>query len=211
MNSFQKNKYTVIKNAISYELANFGYNYFHMKRDAVKFLYQKNWCPQNNLLGKWDGDPLAPNTYHVYADFFMETLLMKLLPIMEKTTGYELVPTYSYARIYETGADLKRHKDRPSCEMSTTMNLGGDLWPIYLEPNPDKGVYKEEGYFSENTAGVKVELSPGDMLIYHGCELEHWREPFTGKECGQVFLHYNRNNKEDNNLFDGRAMLGLPK
>jgi hypothetical protein len=25
------------------------------------------------------------------------------------------------------GAILKRHKDRPSCEISTTLNLGGDF------------------------------------------------------------------------------------
>ena len=30
------------------------------------------------------------------------------------------------------------------------------------------------------------------MLIYSGCDLEHWREEFTGKDCGQVFLHYNK-------------------
>jgi hypothetical protein len=57
----------------------------------------------------------------------METLLMKMLPIMKERTGLDLIPTYSYARVYEKGAILKRHKDRPSCEISTTLNLGGDL------------------------------------------------------------------------------------
>ena len=36
------NKYQVIKNAISYELANFIFNYFLLKRDAVKYMYQNN-------------------------------------------------------------------------------------------------------------------------------------------------------------------------
>ena len=35
--------------------------------------------------------------------------------------------------------NLKRHKDRFSCEISTTMNLGGDPWPIYLEPSGEVG------------------------------------------------------------------------
>ena len=40
--TFQTKKYQVIKNAISYELANFIYNYFLLKRDAVKFMYENN-------------------------------------------------------------------------------------------------------------------------------------------------------------------------
>ena len=50
------------------------------------------------------------------------------------------------------------------------------------------------------------------MLIYKGEELEHWREPFKGFECAQVFLHYNDMSKKNfkNNLFDNRMHLGLP-
>mgnify|MGYP000253223418 CR=1 FL=1 len=61
-------------------------------------------------------------------------------------------------------------------------------------------------------AGTKVLLEVGDMLVYSGCELEHWREPFDGNICGQVFLHYNHVNGPfaDKNRFDGRAKLGLP-
>lgn len=50
------------------------------------------------------------------------------------------------------------------------------------------------------------------MLIYKGCELEHWREPFQGYDCGQVFMHYNDEDGPfaDKNKWDGRPMLGLP-
>jgi hypothetical protein len=50
------------------------------------------------------------------------------------------------------------------------------------------------------------------MLMYQGCELEHWRETFTGKDCGQVFLHYNDSSGKNAkmNKFDGRPMIGLP-
>jgi hypothetical protein len=60
--------------------------------------------------------------------------------------------------------------------------------------------------------GTKVLLDVGDMLVYSGCELEHWREPFDGNICGQVFLHYNHVNGPfaEKNKFDGRPMLGLP-
>ena len=50
------------------------------------------------------------------------------------------------------------------------------------------------------------------MLVYRGNELEHWREPFDGENCGQVFLHYNNlaTKGSKQNLFDKRLHLGLP-
>ena len=51
------------------------------------------------------------------------------------------------------------------------------------------------------------------MLIYSGCELEHWRDPFQGNICSQVFLHYNHANGPfaKTNLYDKRPLLGIPK
>ena len=218
--SFQQTKYQVIKNAISYELANFCFNYFLLKRDAVKFMYEKNVIPQSDLWGTWQ-DKQVPGVYSHYADPVMETLLMKVLPVMKEQTGLDLVPTYSYTRVYEKGAILWRHKDRPSCEISTTINLGGDPWPIFLDPTGEDNILKS-GYGPRGeecevkpTAhkGVRVDLDPGDMLVYSGCDLEHWREPFEGNICHQVFLHYNHRNGPfaEENKFDKRPILGIPK
>ena len=208
------NKYQVIKNAISYELANFIFNYFLLKRDAVFFMYKNNITYDNGLLGTWR-DQQIPNTYSHYADPAMETLLMKVLPRMQQETGLELVPTYSYARIYKRGDILKRHKDRPSCEISTTLNLGGDPWSIFIDGTGSDNVIDEHNNIHKPNApkGTKVLLDVGDMLVYSGCDLEHWREPFEGNICGQVFLHYNHVNGKfaNKNKFDGRPMLGIPK
>jgi len=201
MNEFKKNKYQVIKKAISSELTDFIFNYFLLKKNAVHYMYSNNLIEENSLFGTWK-DQQVPNVYSHYADFVMETLLMKVMPIIKQQTNLNLTPTYSYARIYEKGSILKKHKDRPSCEISTTLNLGGDPWPIFIDPTGTNA-----------SLGVKVNLEPGDMLIYSGCELEHWREEFTGNICVQVFLHYNDINgkfKFTNN-YDNRPMLGLPK
>jgi hypothetical protein len=199
--SFQKTKYKVLRGAISKELASFVYAYFLKKRQVARFLFdQKYISPFTDYWGVWTDDQV-PNTYSHYGDTAMETLLEALRAKMEKETGYKLNETYSYARIYKTGDVLHRHKDRYSCEVSTTLHLGGEPWPIYLDPTGKKG-----------QAGIKVELQPGDMLIYSGCDLEHWREAFPGKDCAQVFLHYNDAKKKNakENKFDKRLFLGLP-
>jgi hypothetical protein len=142
----------------------------------------------------------------------METILLMSQPVLEKNTKLKLSPTYSYARIYQKGDILHKHKDRFSCEISATLNLGGDPWPIFIEPDSKIGVYVNDIYQSGTTKGLKVNLSPGDMLIYSGNILEHWREKFEGDECAQVFLHYNNIKTEEtsNNFFDGRPHIGLP-
>jgi hypothetical protein len=199
--SFKKNKYIILKSVINFELADFIYSYFLLKRKVSETLFNTKYIsPFTDYFGIWN-DQQVPNTYSHYSDIVMETLLLKVLSAMEKYTKLKLNPNYSYARIYKKGDVLHRHKDRFSCEISTTLHLGGDHWPIYLEPSGKEGL-----------KGVKVLLQPGDMLVYRGNELEHWREPFEGENCGQVFLHYNnietKGSKE--NIFDGRPHLGLP-
>ena len=193
--------YKIIKQAISQELAEFVYEYFLNKRTVARHLFDTRYIsPFTEYWGVWN-DEQIPETYSHYADVAMETLLVKLKPLMEKESGLKLNETYSYARIYKKGDVLERHKDRYSCEVSTTLNIWGDEWPIYLEPSGEEG--KE---------GTKIILNQGDMLIYKGCDVEHWREAFEGENCGQVFLHYNdaSDEKAEQNKYDGRPCLGLP-
>jgi len=215
MNMFKEHKYLIIRNAISFELANFAFNYFLMKRDATKFLHENNLVSKFTPgFGTWDDDQV-PNTYSLYGDPFMETLMMKVLPIMQKRTNMNLIPCYTYARIYKKGDILRRHRDRPSCEISTTLHLGGDLWPIFLDPTGQKTVIDEYKQIHKPNApqGISITLEVGDMLVYSGCDLEHWREPFEGDNCAQVFLHYNNIDGPfgTENKFDKRPLLGIPK
>jgi hypothetical protein len=200
---FKNKKYTVIRQAISKDLAVFVANYFSMQKQVYDTCREARYIsPFENIIGHYEGsDEQIPNTYSQYSNIAMETLMLKCQPKMEEVTGLKLYPAYTYARIYKKGDILKRHKDRFSCEISTTMNLGGDPWPIYLEPSGEI-----------DKKGIKVDLKPGDMLVYSGCELEHWRNKFKGKECIQVFLHYNncKTLGARDNMFDKRPHLGLP-
>ena len=200
---FKEKKYTVIKKAISFELANFAYNYLLLKREAVKWMQDNNYISEFTPgFGTWK-DKHIPNTYSIYSDMFMETLMMKVLPVMQQHTEMNLIPCYTYTRIYKKGDILKRHKDRPSCEISTTLHLGGEPWPIFLDPTG-----------ADNApTGISINLKVGDMLVYSGCDLEHWREPFEGDNCAQVFLHYNNIDGPfgTKNKFDHRPLLGISK
>ena len=217
MTVFKKDKYIIIKKAISYELANFGYNYLLLKRDATKWMHDNNYISKFTPgHGTWR-DTQVPNTYAIYGDTFMETLMMKVLPIMQERTEMTLIPCYTYTRVYKKGDILKRHKDRPSCEISTTLHLGGTPWPIFLDPTgADFVIYgqKEEDKSVKEGApkGIPINLEIGDMLVYSGCELEHWREPLEGDHCAQAFFHYNNVDGPfgTENIFDKRPLLGIP-
>ena len=213
--NFKTKKYQVIQKALSKELSNFIFNYMLLQRNAVDFLLKHRRVQQPNFfIGQRNG-PQIPGAYSKYADWVMETLLMYMIPIMKAKTGMELVPTYSYTRLYEKGNTLHRHKDRPSCEVSTTLHLGGEEWPIFLDPTGGNFVINERKNIIKPGApkGVQVDLKIGDMLIYSGCELEHWREPFQGTVCSQVFLHYNHANGPfaKTNMLDKRPLLGITK
>ena len=201
--NFKKDNFCVIEEAISKDLATFLYNYFSMQKQVYDTCIKERYIsPFETFLGYYEGqDEQIPNTYSQYSNIAFETLMLKLQPVMEKTTKLKLTPNYTYARIYKPGDELKRHKDRFSCEISTTLNLGGDKWPIFIEPSEKEGM-----------KGISVNLNPGDMLVYKGNILEHWREPFKGKDCAQVFLHYNNTKTKGSkeNLFDRRPHLGLP-
>tara|TARA_B100000287_G_scaffold423749_1_gene467423 strand:+ start:832 stop:1476 length:645 start_codon:yes stop_codon:yes gene_type:complete len=198
---FKQNHYQVIRGVISPEMAELCYHYLLNKRRVFRFLHENRLVSPFNDHWGTTNDSQIPNTWSHYDDVLMATLLVDTKSKLEKEIDLKLVETYTYTRLYVYGDELKRHKDRPSCQISATMNLGGDPWPIFVDNTGGEG-----------NVGTKVDLQPGDCLMYRGCELEHWREKFYGESCGQVFLHYNdaSDPMAKENEYDGRPILGLP-
>lgn len=204
---FQSNKYVVIRNFLTYDMSLFFYQYCKNKvlSTDYKATFDKEYYNPD-----WDGrftdNQINGNTYNSYGDVVFDTLNMLSLNKVQEFTAEELIHTYSFWRLYKNKDVLERHIDRESCEISTTLCLGYDngtllndddyCWPICLNKNGQE---------------VSIELKPGDMLIYQGTEVEHWRDSFEGVNHAQVFLHYNRKNGRFNNLNDGRPILGIPK
>jgi hypothetical protein len=182
---FKEKGYCIVKNAISDELRDFVTQY-------ALFDEMQDFTPEG--VGRQ-----VQNAHSKYADPTMEVMLLHLHKTMEENTGLSLFPTYSYYRVYRPGDDLKIHRDRPSCEISCTLcfNYSYDdtkyQWPIYM-------------------AGNKVNLSPGDMVIYRGCDLDHWREMFDINEDVwhvQGFFHFvDQNGPFADYKYDKRNTIG---
>lgn len=196
---FEKQGYVVIKNFVSKEIASLSAHYLMKKGNVHKIFREKNLIsPFDRRFGTF-GDEQVPNVYCVYGDTLTDTIMHLMTPEVEKATNTKLVPNYTYCRIYEKGCDLKRHRDRLACEISGTIFLGGDKWPIYIDPTG-----------STTGKGKKIILKEGDALFYKGNLLDHWREPFEGEICVQTFIHYNKVGTPDAKDFDGRPCLGFP-
>jgi hypothetical protein len=123
------------------------------------------------------------NAHSVYSDTLMETMMHFLHPHLEKNTGLELCPTYTYYRVYRPGMILEKHTDRESCEISTTICFGFN----YIHSDPD---YRWGMYVGDDKL---IKQNPGDIIAYRGCEVEHWRKPFDAQEGSwqvQAFFHF---------------------
>lgn len=185
---FEKQKYVYLSNVLSREECN--------KLTEHMFTLSKE--------GKLEKDPQCPLSGAIYGDEVFDSLLERLKKPLSDQLGIELVPTYTYARLYEPGEVLERHSDRPSCEISGTMTLGFDpataVWPIFFAKDEDDSV------------GESLDISVGDLVMYKGEELPHWRPAFKGKWQVQVFFHYvDANGPHKDYKYDRRETLGIKK
>ena len=145
------------------------------------------------------GDAMVPNTPSDYGDPATDGLLEHLRPRFEEICGRHLLPTYSYFRLYKRGDALARHRDRPACEFSVSLNIGqvpADPWALYVEGQ---------------SGPCEFRLSPGDGVLYRGIEQAHWRDQFEGQRLIQIFLHYvDRDGPHAGEKYDGRVSLMRP-
>lgn len=185
---FQEKGYLVVKNFIPKELCKFSQVYYKIKQDALQY----------------DIDEQCPESKSFYADTFCETLLLTSCKKLSEITELELLPTYSYTRVYAKGDELVIHTDRPECQYSATLCLGRppteEISAIYMSESPD------------GSNASELLLEEGDLCIYMGTRMSHWRKPFEQSWYLQTFLHFvDKNDKYGNRLFDGRRSLGIKK
>jgi hypothetical protein len=187
---FKKNKFCIIRSALSKEM-------HELLTQYALFDEMQGFHPEGS--GPALNDIRVANAHSRYGDPAMEALLLQLHKLIQENTGLELFPTYSYFRVYRPGDVLPSHTDRPACEVSMTLcfgfNYGGEYkWPIYLD-------------------GAEADLHPGDLAIYRGVEIPHWRETFNPPSSDgwhvQGFFHYvDANGPNASWKYDQRQHIG---
>lgn len=194
MEDFERNGYLIVKNAITQDVCNLLY--LQCKTTEQTSCYNEDV----NVNSCYFSDRQVDNCYACYAPIFSESLLQYMLPLIETNTNISLYPSYSYFRIYYKDSVLQPHIDRLSCEYSATVCIKNNVepWDIWIE--------------SKEGNKICVKLCEGDMLIYKGNELKHWREKYEGEEQVQIFLHYvDKNGPHKHFKYDQRKMLGIEK
>ncbi len=178
----------ILRNAVPAEICKFTAIEYDIFEQGYKALYPNS-----------DPSDMCNHSFARYAPLPFETLSVYLLSLIEKETNLKLFPTYSYARIYYTGSELSKHKDRQSSEITVSVCIEKDItdWPLYIE--------------TDTGTRYDVNLNQGDLVIYSGRKHYHWREPFLGTRQTQAFLQYVNANGDSNWLkWDTRPALGLP-
>lgn len=128
-------------------------------------------------------------SYGVYSDTLGISLLNTFQPLVEKILKKTVLPSYTYSRIYSKNSELISHRDRPSCEISATVNL-------YQEHDKREPFYvskKDKKDSSEEDITV-INSDIGDAIIFFGQNDSdgyfHWRDPVNSEHIVQSFLHY---------------------
>ena len=105
--------------------------------------------------------------------------------LLENLIGEKLHPTYYYDRFYFPGQELKKHIDRPACEISISVNISSNLnydWNLNFEVDGEK---------------YSLPTKPGDAVVYKGMQIPHWRDKLKGNSKNyyhQFFMHFVRAN-----------------
>jgi len=201
---FEKEKFLVIRGFLTPEMCQILYKYCLIKEERTKFKIEHD---NEKYDDEWDGeynDPYVMNVYSSYGDPMMDGLLELGCHALSNCVGRQLLPNYSYWRLYTTGSKLDKHLDRESCEISVSLCVGQDISNLYSDYNWAFNFTNLEG------KDTSICLNPGDLLVYKGCDLIHWREPFEGVNQAQVFMHYNDSLGPYKNVYDSRPILGIP-
>ena len=181
---YESKGYTVLRRLVAPEIVDFLSLYLAMR----------------SRVGALTADGQVNGSSSVYGDPVFDALLVQLLPEVSTAASRQLLPTYSFVRVYKRGQDLAPHIDRPSCEHSLTLHLGSSDdsgWPIWLR--------------GRRGDPESISLEPTDGVLYRGCDLEHWRKPCPSEWYAQAFLHFvEAGGPHSSYLFDRRPYLGLP-
>lgn len=178
----------------------------------LKASLDESRVPLHNLMreGQMLKRPAVELHDHQYKP--MQTFLWGLTPIMSQLTRRDLLPTYSYFRIYREGDLCWVHSDRFACEHSLSLTLAysdDKSWAFEIgrdrltHAKPVETTFQDDPY---NT----IEMAVGDAVLYQGVSYRHGRvTPSPNRWSAHMFLHWvDSAGPFSQHAFDGRATRG---
>lgn len=199
---FVKNRYVVLRDFIPKDIINMTLDtwktaehreHVHgaiFKRETNDITFNS---PKNSI-GKSDGAYCSP--WGVALNRYLCDKLRGVLDI-------DIRETYSYTRKYDRGAYLSSHRDRPACEISTTVCLDyqtddGKPWVIWVDNSKNWVDHDVTKTMQEQTQGIPnrqrksipISLEVGDVLVYQGPNVAHWRDYLIGDYSYHIFCHF---------------------
>lgn len=129
------------------------------------------------------GDGQSSRRYVAYNEPVARFFHRDIAATLSAVAGEPIKPSYVYMASYLSGAELKKHTDRPQCEFSVTLCLDfspepelATPWPIHLDTP---------------ASTVTVYQALGDGLAYRGTRLPHYRYVLAeGQTSTSIFFHY---------------------
>ena len=120
--------------------------------------------------------------------------LWGLTPSVRRLVGRELLPTYSYFRIYREGDICRVHSDRYACEHSVSLLLAsseGRPWPLDIGTGHIATPRERADADFGSEAYKSVAMKPGDAVLYQGVHRLHGRmTPNPNRWSAHLFLHW---------------------
>lgn len=119
----------------------------------------------------------------------------ELLPLIERVTGENLRPTYTYLSCYVKGSDLPQHTDNPDCWRTVSYLIDkpeGSNWPIYYDPVKQKKKHAGRCFAAQipKDRCIPCDCEKGGFMCFDGTDHLHFREALPGKYYYLLLLHY---------------------
>jgi len=202
--SLMKDRFVVLRNFIPKEITDMSLNTWKTiegnKQYDDAIFYREHEITQGSpkeSLGKSKAGYCTPHAVALHK---------WLKDALHSVIDMDLCETYSYTRKYDRGAYLRAHTDRPSCEISATICLDyhcddGKPWSIWVQNDEnyidlgdmEKAYEISQGLTHRKRKGIKIDLEVGDVLLYQGPNVIHWRDYLLGDYSYHIFMHFFNN------------------
>ena len=129
------------------------------------------------------GDEQSSRRYVAHNESVARFFHHQMTNAVSAIVGEIVKPSYVYFACYLSGAELRKHIDRPQCEFSVTLSLDfspepalATSWPIRLDTP---------------AGAITVYQALGDGLVYRGTKVPHYRTRLApDRTSTSIFFHY---------------------